>query len=350
MGSKVRRAKISDAAIISAIDASISEDRRLEVGRQPLEYYQEWLRCHDKRHPVLIGSDEEQGIAWWMALSRCNGSYCFDGAALVEMGVPDPFQNTELIDRILHYLEQCAVRQGYYKLIACLDARQRYLLHIYRRVGFRDVGTLRSQAYHKGQLLDMVLLERVLPADMEALQRYYTDHYDCYRAYFEEERRRTEAEAQGEYVLEYEEVETPEDQLPEGIVRFLRAKRTPDGQPVRRMVPRDTAGPELTEEPTEEGRGSAQAGPPAEGEAAPAGAPPAAAPVRDDPAPATPGGQAQLPEGIIRFLKSKRLPDGTPVNQSLPPVVPVKLAPAQERPQQPRHGEGEGEGEPLHSE
>ena len=63
MGSKVRRAKISDAAIISAIDASISEDRRLEVGRQPLEYYQEWLRCHDKRHPVLIGSDEEQGIA-----------------------------------------------------------------------------------------------------------------------------------------------------------------------------------------------------------------------------------------------------------------------------------------------
>lgn len=234
MGSKVRRAKISDAAIISAIDASISEDRRLEVGRQPLEYYQEWLRCHDKRHPVLIGSDEEQGIAWWMALSRCNGSYCSDGAALVEMGVPDPFQNTELIDRILHYLEQCAVRQGYYKLIACLDARQRYLLHIYRRVGFRDVGILRSHGYLRGKLVDLVLLERLLPQDMTALEEYYSGQYSFYQEYFQEERRRKALALQGEYELEYEEVETPEDQLPEGIVRFLRTKKAPDGTPLRR--------------------------------------------------------------------------------------------------------------------
>lgn len=314
MGTNVRRARIADAAVIREIDAGISEDRRLEVGCQPLEYYQDWLACHDKRHPVFIGTEE--GVVWWMALSPCPGGYPFDGVALVEMGVPDHLSGTEFTDALLRYLEQRAIRLGHYKLLACLDARQRYLLHTYRRAGFRDVGTLRSQAYHKGRLADMVLMERLLPADLEALKEHYVSRYDCYRDYFEEERRRAEAEAQGEYALEYEEVETPEDQLPEGIVRFLRTKRTPDGQPVRHPVP---AGPGEGEAPGEET-------PPA-GEESPGDAPAPGAPQPAVPAPTA--GQPQLPEGIIRFLRSKRLPDGSLVDQELPPVVPVKLSPAQ---------------------
>ena len=52
--------------------------------------------------------------------------------------------------------------------------------------------------------------------------------------------------------------------------------------------------------------------------------------------------EEQLPEGIVRFLKSKKRPDGTLANLELPPVVPVKLSPVQggrpEAPEEPAPG------------
>ena len=72
----------------------------------------------------------------------------------------------------------------------------------------------------------------------------------------------------------------------------------------------------------------------------PAPAPAAGEEPAEEAAPAST--EPQLPEGIVRFLKSKKRPDGTLANQELPPVIPVKLSPIQggrpEEPQEPPPG------------
>jgi len=294
---KMRRVRLEDAEAIRAIDGEMGGAMGLEIGLRPVEYYEDWLHFHrnHKRYPAFVGTSQGK-VIWWVALGECPGGYPFDGVAMLEMGVPEHLGGTELTDLLLRFLEQQAIRLGHYKLMACLDAEQRYLLHVYRRVGFRDVGMLRSHGYRKGKLVDLVVMERLLPADMKALEEYYAEHYDFYREYFEElHQQEKEASPEEDYALEYEEVETPEEQMPEGIVRFLRTKKTPAGEPVRQAVPAAE----------EEGH---------EGEREP---PPAVS------------AEPQLPEGIIRFLKSKKLPDGTPANPELPPIVPVKLSPMQ---------------------
>lgn len=307
MEMKMRRARVEDAAAIQGIDQSMGGTMGLEIGQRPEDYYREWLAYHrgSKRHPAFVGTAGGK-VVWWVALGESPGGYPFDGVATVEMGVPQQYSGTDLTDLLLRFLEQQAIKLGYYKLMACLNGEQRYLLHIYRRVGFRDVGILRSHGYRQGKLVDLVLLERLLPQDMAALEEYYSEQYSFYQEYFREERRRKALALQGgEYELEYEEVETPEDQLPEGIVRFLRTKKAPDGSPLRRP-----AGPSGGEEESPGGElpGEEEGSP--DGEAAPAPAPPP---------------QPRLPEGIVKFLKSKKAPDGTLVNQELPPIVPVKV-------------------------
>lgn len=306
---KMRRARLEDAEAIRAIDGEIGGAVGLEIGPRPEEYYQDWLRFHRrcKRYPAFVGTSQGK-VIWWVALGECPGGAPFDGVAVLEMGIPQPLGSTDLTDLLLRFLEQQAIRLGYYKLVACLDAEQRYLLHTYRRVGFRDVGTLRSHGYRKGRLVDLVLMERLLPADMNALEEYYADHYDNYREYFEQQRRRgPEPSPEESVALEYEEVETPEEQMPEGIVRFLRSKKSPEGGGTPAQQPA----------PEEEPRGDAEPGP------APEPVP--------EPAPKPAPEEPRLPEGIIRFLKSKKMPDGTPANPELPPIVPVKLSPAQRR-------------------
>jgi len=297
---KMRRARLEDAEAIRAIDRETGGAMGLEISPRPVEYYEDWLRFHRscKRYPAFVGTSEGK-VIWWVALGECPGGYPFDGVAMLEMGIPEHFGGTELTDLLLRFLEQQATRLGHYKLMACLDAEQRYLLHTYRRVGFRDVGMLRSHGYRKGKLVDLVVMERLLPADMNALEGYYAEHYDFYREYFDEMHQRDrEVPPEEEYALEYEEVETPGEEMPEGIVRFLRTKKVPAGTPVRHAAPEEEGdGPEGEQEPTPEPVVSAE---------------------------------PQLPEGIIRFLKSKKLPDGTPANPELPPIVPVKLTPAQQ--------------------
>ncbi len=312
MERKIRRARLEDASAIQTIDGEMGGILGLEISQRPIEYYQDWLRFHRncKRYPAFVGTSQGK-VIWWLALGECPGGYPFDGVATLELGLPERLRDdAELTDLLLRFLEQQAIRLGHYKLMACLDAEQRYLLHTYRRVGFRDVGTLRSHGYRRGKLVDLVVMERLLPTDMKAMEEYYSDRYSFYREYFEGERRRAGDGPSGEedYTLEYEEVETPEEQLPEGIVRFLRTKKAPDGAaPARHPA---AAG-------QEEGTGEE--------------APPE--PVSAEP---------RLPEGIVRFLKSKKRPDGTLANLELPPVVPVKLSPVQggrpEAPEEPAPG------------
>lgn len=294
MGIKMRRVRSEDAAAIREIDCRMGGVLGLEIDQKSEEFYKDWIHYHrsSKRCPAFVGTEEGR-VIWWVAIAESPGGYPFDGVANLEMGVPQEYSSTELTDILLRFLEQHAAGLGYYKLMACLDGEQRYLLHIYRRAGFRDVGTLRSHGYCRGKLIDLVLMERLLAVDIDALDSYYCDQYDFYREFFEEERCRAAQLRSGRYEVEYEEVETPEDQLPEGIVRFLRTKKGEDGRPVLR--------------PAKDVEDDVEDGEPAEGPARTAPPPP------------------QLPEGIVKFLKSKRNPDGTLANQELPPIVPVKL-------------------------
>ena len=225
---KMRRARLDDAEAIRRIDSLTGGVFGLEISPRPEEYYQDWLHYHraNKRCPAFVGTSEGK-VIWWVALGEMPGGYHFDGVATVETGIPEELAGTEVTDLLLRFLEQQAVKLGYYKLMAFLETEQRYLLHTYRRVGFRDVGVLRSHGYRKGKLVDLVILERLLTPDMKGLEEYYRQTYDFYDEYFEKERRQVLTDSG--YALEYEEIETPEDQLPEGIVRFLRTKKNPDG-------------------------------------------------------------------------------------------------------------------------
>ena len=289
----MRRARMADAAAINDIcNSRIGGEGTLEIDQRPVEYRQEWLAAHDRRHPVFVGTQEEKVVCWAALGYGVLEGYPFEWVASAELGLPPELEGSELTDLLLRFLEQQAARLGYYKLMACLPARQRYLLHAYRRAGFRDVGVLRGHGYCRGELWDMALMERLLTPDMGQLAEQYSRRYPFYKDYFEAERRRREEAAAGGLELEYEEVEAPEGQLPEGIVRFLRTKRDDQGRPVRRAPAPAPAGQEAPGQPREE---------------------------------KAPGSQSGLPEGSVRFLKSKRAPDGTPLDKELPPVVPVKL-------------------------
>lgn len=179
---KARRADIS--AMNRIFNAGMTvEGACLDIDKKDEEYRLEWFAAHDKRHPVFVG-ELDGTVICWAALSRYSWDYPYDGVAVLELHLDPDVTITGLRDSLLRFVEAQARELGYYKLVVSLFANNRTVLHSYRTAGFRDVGIYRNHGFYKGELLDMVFMERLLTVDMEKLKQYYRDRYPFYEEFF----------------------------------------------------------------------------------------------------------------------------------------------------------------------
>ncbi len=191
----MRRARRTDAAAINHIFNQAVEDgdSSLDIDAKDQAYREQWLAAHDRRHPVYVGEVEGR-VVCWVALSPYSSQYPFDGVAELGVYVDRDFRHQGLGGLLLKFIEQQAIALGYCKIILSVYATNLQALHAYRRAGYRDVGAFRNHGYHKGKLYDIIYMERLLPVDMEALNRYYRQNYPFYEEYFRREEALYEAQ------------------------------------------------------------------------------------------------------------------------------------------------------------
>lgn len=233
----MRRARKGDADAINFIfNQAIDEDgSNLDIDRKTRAYRERWLEEHDRRHPVFVGEVDGE-IICWVSLSPYSDRYAYDWVAELSIYVRRDMRRKGLGTLLLKFIEKQAMRLGYYKIVLSVYASNRTALHTYRRAGYRDVGVFRSHGYHKGQLMDIMFMERLLPMpDMDFLKKYYRENYPFYQQYFDmqDEQQKRLREGTLHTLEEFEEVPVEDPSgLPEGIVRFLKSKRSstsPDG-------------------------------------------------------------------------------------------------------------------------
>ena len=280
----MRRARRTDAAAINYIYNQAVEDGDsiLEIDVKGQSYREEWLAAHDRRHPVYVGEAEGK-VVCWVALSPYNAHYPYDGVAELSVYVERSFRHQGLGSLLLKFIEQQATQLGYCKIILSVYATNLNALHAYRRAGYRDVGVFRSHGYNKGKLYDIVCMERLLPVDMEALNRHYRHTYPFYEEYFRREEAIYEAQMLRNGMVRSQE--DPTKWIPGGE----HAGYVDDwnGQTVR--VVKDAPALEEIMREQEEARREAEA------EEAPAPEPPAPAPEAE--APEEPPAPAAAPAG-----------------------------------------------------
>ncbi|MEG0854556.1 MAG: GNAT family N-acetyltransferase [Angelakisella sp.] len=179
---KVKRTDIDDMNRI--FNAGMKNDGScLDIDPKDYNYRLEWISGHDKKHPVFVGEQNGRMVCW-AALSRYSSEYPYDGVVFLTMQVDPTVGIQGLEESLLRFMEEQAMRLGYYKIIVSLFANNRTALHRYRTAGFRDVGIFRNHGFYKGELVDMVYMERLLPVEMQDLKEYYRTNYPFYEEFF----------------------------------------------------------------------------------------------------------------------------------------------------------------------
>jgi L-amino acid N-acyltransferase YncA len=161
---QIRDATEADAAAIARIYNEGIEDRiaTLETELRTPAERAAWLAARGPRHPVLVAVDDGGAVVGWGSLNAFNPRAAYDHVADFSVYVAREQRGRGIGDALLTALEGRARALGYHKLVLAAFPFNAAGLRLYRRHGFRTVGTYREQGLLDGRWVDVMAMEKIL--------------------------------------------------------------------------------------------------------------------------------------------------------------------------------------------
>jgi len=170
-GVEVRNAILDDAAPIAEIYNQGIDDRiaTYETKRRSPEDQRAWLQTIVGRYPAVVALIDGKIIGWAGA-----GAYrereCYRGIGEFSMYVHRHWRGRGVGDLLLANLIQEAERLGLWKLVSRIFTFNEASRALCRKQGFREVGVYEKHARLDGEWLDVVIVERLISSNLNAVR------------------------------------------------------------------------------------------------------------------------------------------------------------------------------------
>jgi L-amino acid N-acyltransferase YncA len=164
---RVRPATLADAAAIAEIYNQGIADRVATYETEPRsdEERRAWLDALGGRYPAVVAEVDDRVVGWAAA-----GSYraraCYRGIGEFSIYVHRDWRGHGVGDRLLAALIDEAERLGFWKLVSRIFLFNEASRALCRKHGFREVGIYEKHAKLDGRWLDVVIVERLIPANL----------------------------------------------------------------------------------------------------------------------------------------------------------------------------------------
>jgi len=159
----VRAAVPADAATIARIHNEGIADRVATLDTEPRtdEDRRRWLAARGSRHPVVV-AEAEGRVVGWASLNVFNPRKAYRHVADLSVYVAREARGRGAGTALLRRVVGLARELGFHKLVLAAFPRNAAGLALYRREGFREVGTYREQGLLDGRWVDVLVMERLL--------------------------------------------------------------------------------------------------------------------------------------------------------------------------------------------
>ena len=133
----------------------------LETAERDESERRAWLAAREGRHPVVV-AERGGAVVGWGSLNGFNPRPAYRHVADVSVYVEREARGTGVGRALLDRLVEAAREQGYHKLVLATFPFNPAGQALYRRVGFREVGTYREQGELDGRWVDVTVMELLL--------------------------------------------------------------------------------------------------------------------------------------------------------------------------------------------
>jgi L-amino acid N-acyltransferase YncA len=163
----VRDATEADAAVIAEIYNQGIEDRiaTFETEWRSAEDRLAWLRSVSGRYPVIV-AEAVGAVVGWAGAGPYRSRECYRGIGEFSVYVHRDYRGRHVGDVLLPALIAKSERYGLWKLLSRIFLFNEASRALCRKHGFREVGVYEKHGQLDGRWLDVVIVERLIPANL----------------------------------------------------------------------------------------------------------------------------------------------------------------------------------------
>lgn len=165
---RIRNANLDDAAAIAEIYNQGIDDRiaTYETERRSAKDQRAWLESIAGQYPAVVAQSGCE-IVGWAGAAPYRERECYRGIGEFSMYVHRDWRSQGIGDLLLAGLITEAERLGLWKLLSRIFPFNEASRALCRKHGFREVGRYEKHARLDGQWLDVVIVERLITANVK---------------------------------------------------------------------------------------------------------------------------------------------------------------------------------------
>jgi L-amino acid N-acyltransferase YncA len=159
----IRPAHPGDVPAITAIynEGIVDRIATLETDEKSISEREEWFASRDWWTPVFV-AEAPGSVVGWSSLNRFNPRPAYRFVADISVYVRRANRGTGIGSALLSHLIEIAPARGYHKLVLAAFPFNASGIALYRKQGFRVVGTYYQQGVLDGRWVDTIVMEKLL--------------------------------------------------------------------------------------------------------------------------------------------------------------------------------------------
>ncbi|WFA08374.1 arsinothricin resistance N-acetyltransferase ArsN1 family A [Tissierella sp. Yu-01] len=161
---KVREANILDIPYLTNIYNQGIEDRiaTLETRLRENSEMEEWFTSRGERYKVIVIEDNKGIVIGWASINVFNSRCCYNGVGDISIYINRNMRGKGLGNILLNSLFNIAKQQDFHKLVLSTFEFNDVGKRLYKRLGFREVGTYINQGILDGKFVNITIMEKLL--------------------------------------------------------------------------------------------------------------------------------------------------------------------------------------------
>jgi L-amino acid N-acyltransferase YncA/protein-tyrosine-phosphatase len=182
---RVRSATAADLDAIGRIYNEGIEDRIATLDEDPktADDMAAWWSAHRERFAVLVAENRSGGIVGWASLNPYSHRCAYAGVADLSVYVARDARGTGVGSLLLRALEKTAKAHDFHKIVLFTFTFNAGGQGLYRKLGYREVGTFREMGKLDGKFVDVMAMEKTLVPFVLFVCRHNTGRSQMAEAY-----------------------------------------------------------------------------------------------------------------------------------------------------------------------
>lgn len=158
----IRSAKIDDIEDITAIynEAILHTVATFDTDERTVGQQLEWFHHHDEFHPVIV-AEIDSAVVGWASLSKWSDRKAYDKTVEISFYVRDGNRGKGIGKTLIQTIVQMGEKMGHRTILSRITTGNDASIYLHRLVGFEDVGTMKQVGEKFGEVLDVLIMQKV---------------------------------------------------------------------------------------------------------------------------------------------------------------------------------------------